>query len=315
MGGPTTMGMIETPAVARIAVCGWTYWQGQLDNRQEARSLLADAFTSSSWTNGVVTITITPGGFVRTRLPRDYSGNRGWNSEDRDLPELIPHAEAAVKDVMRGDILDLARRRTRFLTLGVDLNVERHKEERIQSDHRCGVGCPFSCTHAELVAVLDTSSGEVVRWTGKSHPVGGQQHTLVHVMDLQSHFLDIGSERLLVLGCHDLNLFIDRGRKSLHGPTPKEVCKERMRQLAVKFKPTMILHHPHSTYSPNVWGSAWGATRSILPTARVWASGVAFCGNPKPKGCWGRRQTLDATLATTASRTGVLDVVINGCGT
>lgn len=315
MGGPTTMGMIETPAVARIAVCGWTYWQGQLDNRKEARSMLVDAFTSSSWTGSVATITITPGGFVRTRLPRDYSGNRGWNSEDRDLPELIPHAEAVVKDVMRGDILDLTRRRTRFLTLGVDLNVERHKEERIQNDHRCGVGCPFSCTHAELVAVIDSSSGEVVRWTGKSHPVGGQQHTLVHVTDFQSHFLDIGSERLLVLGCHDLYLFIDRGRKSLHGPTPKEVRKERMRQLADKFEPTMILHHPHFTYSPSVWSSPWGATRSMLPTARVWASGIAFCGNPKPKGCWGRRQTLDATLAATASRTGVLDVVINGCGT
>ena len=276
--------------------------------------MLADAFSSSSWTSGVATIAITPGGFVRTRLPCDYDGGRGWNSEDSDLSQLIPHAEAVVEDVIRGEILDLARRRARFLTLGVDLNIERHKEERIQDGHRCGVTCPFSCTHAELVAVLDTSSGTVVRWTGKSHPVDEQQNTLVHVTDLQSHLLDIGSERLLVLGCHDLQMFIDRGRKSLHGCTHKEVRKESMRQLAVEFRPTMILHHPHSTYSPNVWGSAWGATRSMFPTARVWASGIAFCGNPKPRDCWGPSQTLEATLAATASRTGVLDVVINGCG-
>ena len=64
------------------------------------------------------------------------------------------------------------------------------------------------------MAVLDTATGKVVRWTGKSYPVDSQQHTLVHVKDLCSHFLEIGSERLLVLGCHDLHLFSGRFRRS-----------------------------------------------------------------------------------------------------
>ncbi len=174
--------------------------------------------------------------------------------------------------------------------------------------------CPFSCTHAELVAVLDTSSGEVVRWTGKSYPVDAQQHTLVQVTDLRSHLLEIDSERLLVLGCHDLQLFIDRGKRSLGDPTRREARRLRMRALATNFRPTMILHHPHSTYSPRIWASAWGATRSLFPSARVWASGVAFCGNPKPKRCWSRWQTIDSTRSATASRSGVFDVVISGCG-
>ena len=273
--------------------------------------MLLDAVASGSWPKGVATLAITPGGFIRARLPRDYGGGRGWNSKKHDLRELIPHAEEAVEAVTRGDVLNLAKQRARFLTLGVDLNVGQHKEERLQEHHRCRRTCPPTCTHAELVAVLDTASGTVVRWTGKSYPVDWQQHTLVHVPDLRSHLLDIGSERVLVLGCHDLLLFIDRGRKSLHGPTLKETRRLRMRKLARKFEPMVILHHPHSTYSPQVWNSAWGATRSVLPTAHVWASGIAFCGNP---GIWKSWQTLEATLSATASEAGVANVVIQGCG-
>ena len=312
--GDTHMEPTRTLAVVRIVVCGWTYRQGQLDNRDEARAMLSDAFASSRWPAGVATFAVTPGGFVRARLPRDYDGGRGWNSKTRDFCKLIPCAEKAVKTVICGDVLHLARQRARFLTFGVDLNVERHKEDRIGDDHRCRPACPQACTHAELVAVLDTASGKVVRWTGKSYPADSQQHTLVHMTDLRSHFLDTGSERLLVLGCHDLHLFSGRGRPSAHEPSPKEVRRQCMGELARKFGPTMILHHPHSTYSPKVWSGAWGATRAVLPSARIWASGIAFCGNPKPKSSWDPWQTLDATRSATASENVVFDVVIKGCG-
>ena len=170
----------------------------------------------------------------------------------------------------------------------------------------------MECTHAELVAVLDTASGKIVRWTGKSYPTDDQQHTLIHVKDLSSHFLEIDSERLLVIGCHDLFAFSGRGRPSENGTTRKERRRKRMRKLARKFKPTMILHHPHTTYSPRVWSGAWGGTRSIMPTARIRVSGIAFCGNPKPKSLWKPWQTLEATQDATASETGVTDVVVKG---
>ena len=304
----------SAPQVVRIVVRGSTYRHRDSDNFSEARAMLSCAFASSFWPSGTATVAVTPGGFIRARLPRDYCGARGWDSKKSDLAKLIPHAEAAVDAVVAGDVLRRARKRARFLTIGVDLNVERHKEDRIRDAHTCRPSCPPACTHAELVAVLDTASGEIVRWTGKSHPVGSQQHTLVHITDLGSHFLDIGSERLLVLGCHDLHLFSNRGRRSKSGPTRKEKRRKRMRKLADEFKPTMILHHPHTTYSPNVWSSAWGAARPILPTAQIWASGIAFCGNPKPRRCWQHHQTLEATLAATASEQGVSDVVIDGYG-
>ena len=303
-----------TPSLVRIIVRGWTYWHGEMHNLQEARAMLLAAFSSSDWPTAQSTFAITPGGFVRAVLPRNYQGARGWLSDHLSLANLIPHAEAAVEAVIAGDVLKRARERTRYLTLGVDLNIDAHKEERIGHNHRCRPACPPTCTHAELVAVIDTRSGAVVRWTGKSYPVDAQQHTLVHVADLRSHLLKLGAERLLVLGCHDLQMFIDRGRKSLYADSPKQIRRQRMRKLARQFRPTVILHHPHSTYSPRIWSAAWGATRGALPGARVWASGIAFCGNPTPRPSRKPWQTLDATRAATANSAYVLDVVTKGWG-
>lgn len=52
-------------------------------------------------------------------------------------------------------VLDAAKARTDVLTLGIDL-----------------MGYPW---RAELVAVIDCHTGKVVRWTGKSYPVGYQE--------------------------------------------------------------------------------------------------------------------------------------------
>lgn len=302
-----------TATVVRIVVSGRTYRYGQMDNRDEARGMLLDALASSRWPARITNFAVTPGGFVRTQLPRDYAGRRGWKTRKSDFLSLIPYAEEAVRSVICGDVLDLVRDRARFLTLGVDLNVKRHKDERIREDHSCRPACPWACTHAELVAVFDTAVASVILWTGKSYPTNSQQHTLVHQTNLSSHFFVAGSERVLVLGCHDLHLFSKRGRPSVGDPTNKEIRRQRMCALAEEFKPTMILHHPHSTYSPRVWQGAWGATLKTLPSVQIWASGLAFYGNPKPKQEWKPWQTLKDTRSATSSGFGVFDVVTNGC--
>ena len=63
----------------------------------------------------------------------------------------------------------------------------------------------------------------------------------------------------------------------MHGPTPKEERCRRMIGLAREFEPTMILHHPHTTYSPRVWAGAWGAMPKHIarsPTSRQTAEAV-----------------------------------------
>ena len=84
---------------------------------------------------------------------------------------------------------------------------------------------------------------EPVRGAGKPEPAGLSVAGAL-AGHLCSHFIDIGSERVLVLGCHDLLLFSGRGRPSANGPTPKEIRREHMGTLAGKYKPTVILHHP-----------------------------------------------------------------------
>ena len=113
---------MPTPQVVRIVVRGWTYGQRDSDNFAEARAMLSRAFASKAWPSGLATFAVTPGGFIRSKLPRDYDGSRGWDSKKCDLDKLIPYAEVAVAAVVQGDVLKNARRRTRFLTLGVDLN-------------------------------------------------------------------------------------------------------------------------------------------------------------------------------------------------
>lgn len=306
---------LTEPVVQRIVVNGWTYWQGSIDNTEDAIALLLQAFASSDRFLGRAAFTVTPGGLIRTSLPLDYDGGRGWGSTRCDLAKLIPCARAAVQAVVSGDVLQAARERTKYLTLGVDLNRKQQKQEWISGDHRCRPNCPPSCTHAELVAVFDTDAGDVVHWTGKSHPVEGQQHTLVHVVDLSTHLYEACSERLLILGCHDLHMFSHRGRKAAY-ISRKMTRKQHMRERARKFDPTVVLHHPHTTYSPRVWQHAWSATCSTLPNVHTWASGIAFCGNPKGQFDWQPWQTLDRTRCATASKYVVdIDIVIQGCGT
>ena len=91
----------------------------------------------------------------------------------------------------------------------------------------------------------------------------------------------------------------------------------RMRKLARKFKPTVIARIIRTPLIRQKSGTAniVRGTRSTLPSARIWASGIAFCGNPKPKSLWKPMQTLKATQGLARHRdTGSPMDVIEGYG-
>ena len=98
--------------------------------------------------------------------------------------------------------------------------------------------------------------------------------------DLESHLFKCGTERVLVLGCHDLNMFSSRAQANMKTGSQRYRRSQQMRELTRKFRPTMILHHPHSTDSPRIWSTAWSGAREFLPCNRgarhVWASGIAY---------------------------------------
>ncbi len=275
-------------AVARVVVDGRPIVKSGEDNFRWAQRMLLQAFEDNRWP-GRALFAVTPGGFVSAPFPDDWKGRCGWSSRSGDFRALLGCARKAVAEVLTRDVLNAARGRAQFLTLGVDLNDRsgKRKMDRLTRG-----------THAELVAIIDVESREPARWTGKSYPVSWQERTLVHEADLKSHLFCFGDQRVLVLGCHDLNMFSARSKANLRVGSERYRRATRMRRLAKSFKPTIILHHAHSTDSPRIWSTSWSGARELLPSRagvrHVWASGIGYYnGDDTPRGalCDVRRST------------------------
>jgi hypothetical protein len=247
--------------------------------------MLLEAF--ERWpVSGRAKFTITPGGFISGNFPSRWSGGVSWDSTLNDLDPLVRAATPLVSACVTKKVLAAAKARTRVLTIGVDLSGDRQQ--------------------VELVAVIDCDSGEIVRWTGKSYPTGSQEAQLVQVVDLDSHLLEIADEKVLVLGCHDLNMYSARGRANQNPDGVRRRRCDEMAKATERFKPTVVLQHPHSTDSANIWRMPWACLARKYPTVRSYASGIAYFN-------WdgASRQPLDKVLAGTRSAEGVVDVVVS----
>jgi hypothetical protein len=248
--------------------------------------MLLEAF--NKWpTSGRAKFTITPGGFIRGDFPSRWSGGIAWDSTTKDLTELVRVAKPLIEACVTTKVLAAAKARTRILTVGVDLLSD--------SDG----------PHAELVAVIDCDSGETIQWTGKSYPTAAQETTLVQVADIDSHFIEIANERVLVLGCHDLNMFSARARANQNADGVRRRRCDETAEATARFKPTVVLQHPHSTDTPNIWRMPWACISRDYPTIRTYASGIGyFRWNARARGALGE------VLVATRSETGVADVVV-----
>ena len=290
--------------IARIVVDGWTWCEDQVDNITDARRMLVKALKHKGWP-GRVDFGVTPGGFVG--VPFRFDDIRGGWSSEGDFKHLLPPADAVINQLLTDRVKKQLRDKARYLTVGVDLNNTNEKASRE--------------THAELVALVDGKSGKVIHWTGKSYPAPAhrddatgrywdQSRTLVQA-PAESHCFRKGKQRILILGCHDLHMFGGRGKPSKNGRTYKEARKEEMLVLAQALEPQVVLHHPHTTYSPRIWGPAWGHLRTLLPTVATDASGISFCGKPPCEEKWNCHQTLERVLESTAQGL-VFDIVVPG---
>ena len=286
--------------VVRIVVDGCPSLKSEATNFERARRMLLRAFADNRWPGNAM-FALTPGGFVKAPFPEHWDGKRGWRSRPEDFRALLPHARNALDKVLTPRVMDAARGRADYLTLGVDLNDRSGKGKM---DRRA------RGTHAELVAIVDVARRKPVQWTGKSYPVSWQERTLVQEVDLDSHLFCCETERVLVLGCHDLNMFSPRAEAKMNDGSDRQVRSECMSNLAKRFRPTMILHHPHTTDSPRIWATAWSGARKGLPRKsggrHVWASGIAYYN-----GGAARRGTLRGVLeATRCCDEDVLDVCV-----
>ena len=252
--------------------------------------MLLDVLTKR-WPKGLqLKFLITPGGFVVGDFPTKWSGGIGWNSKPSDLYELQKHAYTTLSRTVTNRVLKAATGKIDVLTIGIDLVAEEHKGHQ---------------EHAELVAVYEIASQRVF-WTGKSYPTSYQERDLVQVADLRTHLLKLADERVLVLGCHDLNLFSPRGRASQKPSGNRRKRCDKMRRIVLRFKPTIVLHHPHSTDSPHIWRTAWGGLTREPHQLRAWSSGIGYHR-------WGKRPRalLRNVLAATQGGAPAIDFILS----
>ncbi|NLW35975.1 MAG: hypothetical protein GXY80_10925 [Syntrophorhabdus aromaticivorans] len=218
--------------------------------------------------------------------PRELSGPVSWESKPSDLAKLTAAAAPVINRVVTKPVFDAARDKVDVLTIGIDLFSGQDRN------------------HIELVAVFDMRAAKLVRWTGKSYPTSDQEKWLVQVVNLDTHLLSIAGERVLVLGCHDLNMYNPRGRENQNpGGSRRERCDE-MRAKVKKFQPSVVLHHPHSTDTPNIWNTAWNSLRGKIPNVKAWASGICYYNyrNEAP------RASLERVLKSTQGGAPCLDI-------
>jgi hypothetical protein len=154
--------------------------------------------------------------------------------------------------------------------------------------------------HVELVAIYSLKKRKVLSWTGKFYPTEHQKRNLVKVNDLNSHFIVLNGQRVAVLGCHDLNVFSPRGQAMVTEDSYKGRVSNKFQSLFKKFKPEIVLQHPHNTDSPRIWSMPWNKINKDYRTVMNYASGIKY---------FNRRGPLRAELERVLSSTKKGDVV------
>lgn len=224
-----------------------------------------------------VTVIQTPGGFLF-----DYQNleliQTGLNSKKSDFTKVVKNSEKFLKKFLTDELVKILSVKADFATFGVDIFDTNSKK------------------HAELVATFNVKKGEFKYWTGKSYPVNNQVNTLLYCVDLDSHFQHLNETPVLVLGCHDLNIFSPRSRRSCSAGTYKGKIISKMQKFCDKFKPQVVLQHPHSTDSPRIWSTAWSGIRKYIPSVKVYSAGIHYANVHGGA----TRQPLERVLSSTA---------------
>jgi hypothetical protein len=289
VNGVSSPRMQPSPVSGRSVPIGRVVVRGPANLKpQNAEQLLLEVLKKRWPGKTLVEFLVTPGGFLQHKID-SRQGNRGWASTLNDIKPFIKAAEGVVLQTLTKRVFLAADGKAKFLTIGVDVNVK-------------------DGTRAELVSIVDVGKRAVIRWTGKSYPTSYEERTLVQVADLQTHFSILGNQRVMVLGCHDLNMFSPRGEKTQNAKGNRRRRCKKMRALAKRFRPTIVLHHPHTTDTPLIWRQSWASIhKHKLPTVSAWASGICYHNGRKR-----RRAPLDDVLTGTRSHADpVVDIVIS----
>lgn len=277
------------PSIARVIIAD--EWKG---DPIKAKQLLEDIY--KKWPKGKkVKFLITCGGFLQFDWPKsitqdDIGDNK--NPNKGALKRLAAKAKECAKSVLKEDLCKKLSKVTDYITLGVD-----SFKEKISTTQNY-----INQPHIELVFLKDLIEDELY-CTGKSYPTTAQQNGLVRIADLESHFFDLDIGKVIILGCHDLNIFNPRSKnaKDWRGEVNKD-----FKESATENKPLYVLHHPHTTVKWRTWHNAWICLRKTLPSVKHYAGSGRYYESGRERSGW---DALDKVLEDTKN-TATIDFVI-----
>lgn len=270
--------------IARLIVTEKDYHQDGTPIFFRLENLL-ERFISSEFGKRFYEFIITPGGFLKFSFPVNLQYNLDIAKTERDnISSLQNEAEKYIFDFLGSlnkSIYEKLKETASFLTIGID-----------------GFN-PINNQTIELVGILDLSQNKLIKWTGKFYPTNGQKKNLIKINNLDSHFIRLNNQNILVLGCHDLKVFSPRGQAVAAPNGWKKQTADKFRSMCKEFMPTIVLQHPHNTDTPKIWNIEWRVLEKELPSVVHFASGINYSN---------KGQRLRDTLSNVLVKTKMGDV-------
>jgi hypothetical protein len=223
----------------------------------------------------------TPGGFFQKTIPNSHFVSISNTKNSTAIQKFVKIAENEFDRVISPTIRKKISKRCEFLTIGFDIFSEDYADSRNEF-----------CWHVELVGLYNTKNYKA-KWTGKSYPIESQKKYLTTVNDLSSHFIELNDDRLMVLGCHDLNMFSPRARANSKPGSEKYKVNRKMHTMATEFRPNIVLQHPHTTDTQNIWLLPWKSIEKEFFEVELYAGSGRYFNQQ------GERSTIAKTLEKT----------------
>jgi hypothetical protein len=264
------------PSLARIVIAG--EWNGDVNSSEKLLNDICDKWPIDKHVDCLVTC----GAFLNFNWP--YSLNKlkdNLNPEKSEVNLLIDEAQSQVDALLSEKIRRKLVRFTDYITIGIDSLKDQVSLSSVS----------IRKPHTELVVLVDLKRS-VYHWTGKSYPTVGQENCLIRFTDLMTHFVQTSFGKVLILGCHDLNLFSPRGEAVTQSEWRKKVRAD-FYDMTRKAQPDVVLHHPHTTDSSRIWTAAWNELTYSFPSVNRFVSAGRYFRKE------GKRSIISDVLRTT----------------
>lgn len=260
----------EKRKIARVVVSGKQYKNDGEPILSALKNTIVSFIRDASSRKMKFEFVITPGGFLKFDWPAQFNNWIDNVEANGRLNISYGSAELEINKFFQAlgrNNLEKIKRIADYFTIGIDSKN------------------PDNDQHIELIGVFSCKSSRVIHWTGKFYPTEYQKSTLIKINDLSTHFTQLNNQKIVILGCHDLNVFSPRGQASANPYGWKRKMANRFKKLCREFKPDIILQHPHTTDTPGIWNPAWRNIEKILPYVKHYASGIKYYNDAyRPRG-------------------------------